>query len=85
MYLSTDDSLRCGCDISRQILLHQLQERRKLDDETALYLAKRVRERLAEEQAVPSRDLADIVRKAAARHELAGRHEPAGQHEPAEW
>lgn len=51
-------------------LLRQLQERRELDEETALYLAKRVRERLAEERAEPLRDLAEIIRKAAARGEL---------------
>ena len=51
-------------------LLQQLQERRNLDDETAAFLAKRVRERLAEEQSAPSRDLPELVRKAAARGQL---------------
>lgn len=48
-------------------LLRQLQERRGLDEETSLFLAKRVRERLAEEEAAhPTRDIGEEVRRAAA-------------------
>jgi len=47
-------------------LLHQLQERRGLDEETAGILSKRVRERLAEEEsAQPTRDASENVRRAA--------------------
>jgi uncharacterized protein (DUF2336 family) len=46
-------------------LVRQLQERRGLDDETAAFLAKRIRERLAEEQeAQIKKDAGESVRRA---------------------
>ena len=46
-------------------LVRQLQERRGLDDETAAFLAKRIRERLAEEQDLQiKKDAGEAVRRA---------------------
>jgi hypothetical protein len=46
-------------------LVRQLQERRGLDDETASFLAKRIRERLAEEQDLQiKKDAGEAVRRA---------------------
>ncbi len=52
-------------------LLQQLRERRGLDEETSNFLAKRVRERIADDDAVsPSRDAVETIRRAVATKSL---------------